>query len=144
MRWHVTANGKKIQQGVVKTPDLQAGSKSFAKINYKKINPLVGTHYYITVGFHLNKDVSWAKKGYRVAWQQFKMPIYKNTLPIPKKVNNNNPQLVKTGEELSIITTKNRVIFNTKSGLFNRHSTKKGTVITKKTFNALFLETINR
>uniref|UniRef100_A0A2B4S0Y2 Beta-glucuronidase n=1 Tax=Stylophora pistillata TaxID=50429 RepID=A0A2B4S0Y2_STYPI len=116
MRWEISANGKVIQKDIGKTPDLKAGEKGFANIRYQKIKPIAGTHYYLKISFHLKEKKAWASKGYRVAWQQFKLPYYKAAKKVRYK-SRKSPLLQKTKDSWTVTTTKNRVDFDPTSGL---------------------------
>lgn len=117
LKWQITANGAIIQKGVQTPPDLKAGEKGFVTVHYKSIKSIAGTHYYMTLAFVLKKSLPWAKKGHTVAWEQFKMPIYKGLDKIFNKKNTTPPQIEKTPTQWTITTNQHQVRFNPSTGL---------------------------
>ena len=102
VRWNLTQDGKVIQSGVIDTLTTPPGSLTRIElpIHRPELNP--GCEYWLNLSVHLKKGNFWAKKGFTVAWDQFKMPWA--VAPAPEK------DLNKTGRVNMDPTKKNIVI----------------------------------
>ncbi|MHA1435932.1 MAG: glycoside hydrolase family 2 TIM barrel-domain containing protein, partial [Promethearchaeota archaeon] len=82
IKWALTENGEKIQEGKLPKLSSKAGEKQEVKIPFKKPEIKPKAEYYILIKFLLSKNTIWAEKGYIVAWDQFKIPYV--SIPLPK------------------------------------------------------------
>ena len=73
--WTLSENGKEIESGVIKLPMIAPFTEKVIAIPCKVAQVKPGADYYLRVSFTLSKDNLWAKKGYELAFQQFKLPI---------------------------------------------------------------------
>ncbi|MHA1784221.1 MAG: glycoside hydrolase family 2 TIM barrel-domain containing protein, partial [Candidatus Helarchaeota archaeon] len=73
-RWELTANGIKIQEGILPKIEIEPQTSKEIKISFDKPNIEPNTEYHLKVEFMLSGDQIWAKKGHVVAWDQFIMP----------------------------------------------------------------------
>jgi len=76
IRWELTANEEVVQQGDLDL-DLPAGKRSVITVPYKKPELVPGKIYHLTICCFTSSDQPWAKAGHEVAWEQFKLPFYK-------------------------------------------------------------------
>jgi beta-galactosidase len=73
--FEVTEDGMAIERGTLPSLSLAAGESQEVQIPYKRLSPKPGAEYYIKVIFRLANDTLWARKGFVVAWEQFKLPF---------------------------------------------------------------------
>jgi len=75
--WLVTADGKPLQQGEL--PDLALAPREKAQISVplKPIDPQPGVEYHLELRWLQRSDTAYAKAGHEVAWEQFRLPAYK-------------------------------------------------------------------
>ena len=73
--WELTANGIIIQDGKLENIKIEAGEQKQVNIPFKIDKSIPSTEYHIKITSVLSKDMPWAKKGYIVAWDQFKIPL---------------------------------------------------------------------
>jgi beta-galactosidase len=73
--YEITEDGRVIEKGTTPSLALAAGKTAELQLSYKKPALKPGAEYHIKVMFSLAKDTLWAKKGFVVAWEQFKLPF---------------------------------------------------------------------
>ncbi|MHA1255341.1 MAG: beta-galactosidase small subunit family protein, partial [Promethearchaeota archaeon] len=73
--WELTANGIIIQDGKLENIKIEAGEQKQVNFPFKIDKSIQSTEYHIKITSVLSKDMPWAKKGYIVAWDQFKIPL---------------------------------------------------------------------
>lgn len=71
----ITADGKEILKGVVPPLDLGYREARTLPLVWKPIVPEPGVEYFLNLKFNLAHDTTWAKAGYPLAWEQFKLPV---------------------------------------------------------------------
>jgi len=81
--WELACNGKVIDRGELGKPKVPAGETADITVPLKKPQLIAGAEYHLKVAFSLASDMSWAKKGHVVAWDQFKMPYKVAPAPAP-------------------------------------------------------------
>ncbi|MDD4821622.1 MAG: glycoside hydrolase family 2 TIM barrel-domain containing protein [Bacteroidales bacterium] len=117
--WTLTENGKEISKGTIKLPSIAPFEEKVITIPCNVKNVVPGADYYLRVSFSLGEDKLWAKKGYELAWQQFKLPIsapavLEQTIQMPPlTMTNDNQQIVVKGNAFSLT-------FDKVSGTFTR------------------------
>ncbi|MFW9923405.1 MAG: glycoside hydrolase family 2 TIM barrel-domain containing protein [Candidatus Thorarchaeota archaeon] len=117
--WEFTENGKTKQKG--KLDDLDIPPKQNIEIVLPIKSPKLSpkTEYHISFGFKLNQNEIWAKKGYLVAWDQFKVPF---EVPNPNVIDINKIPEIELFEEKDSIKIKSKefqLIFNKNHGLIS-------------------------
>jgi len=75
--WSVTANGRVIRAGRLPDLNLPPRGETNVVIPIKSFLVEPGVEYFLNLVFKLRKDTLWAKAGYQIAWDQFKLPDYK-------------------------------------------------------------------
>jgi len=73
--WTLSEDGKEISRGAIKLPHIAPFEEKVITIPCDVKNIVPGADYYLRVSFSLGEDKLWAKKGYELAWQQFKLPL---------------------------------------------------------------------
>jgi len=89
--WEMTEDGKVIQKDTLPKMNLSPKQSQDIRIPFKKPKLKPGSEYLIKVMFKLAEDTLWAKKGYLLAWDQFKLPF--KTPPAPKPNIQDMPDL---------------------------------------------------
>lgn len=98
MSWAITENGKAIQSGTLGSMNTKPYESSKLNIDFKKPKFKAGSIYYLNITGKLNKNTLWAKAGYVVFEEQFKLD-YNVAEPSPLK---SNSPLVVTENDSSI------------------------------------------
>ncbi len=73
--WQVTADGQVVQSGRLDGLALAPREAANVRVPFAPITPAPGTEYFLDVSFRLRRDTLWAKRGYEIAWEQFRLPI---------------------------------------------------------------------
>ncbi len=74
IKWEVTANGAKIQEGFLDRFQVEPGRLKGVRVPFKIPKIISNTEYHLKIIFLLAKDSLWAKKGHILAWDQFRIP----------------------------------------------------------------------
>ncbi len=107
--WELTANGIKIQEGILPPEPIEPGQEKEIAIPFKTPDLVPNTEYFLLIKFVLKEDALWAKKGHIVAWDQFILhyetpkvsEIDVETLPEVKKIELANSITVE-GEKFKV------------------------------------------
>ena len=122
--WTLSENGKEISKGDFKLPEIAAGKEAVVEVPFKIENPVPGSEYFLRIAFSLTGDKPWAKKGYELAEEQFKIP---NELPVVKSQSAIPALMVNKGDkEITIKGSGFTLVFDKESGTFS--SIEKGGV----------------
>jgi len=118
IEWELTEDGILIKNDTLKplnTPPQQS-EKIF--IDYKNFEIKNNKEYHILIKFLLNKDQLWAKKGYIVSWDQFKIPFDNEVIETQSSITSSD-NLVKYEENddfISLISQKIYTKISKKTG----------------------------
>ncbi len=111
--WRLKGDGKEIQSGRLPELDLAPGTAREFVIPVKPFAPVGGAEYFLELGFTLRHDQPWAKTGFEIAWDEFKLPdsaqvgvasVTKNA-PVPTVDQDTNKILV-TGKHFEALFEK--------------------------------------
>ena len=91
IKWELTANGVKIQEGFLDRLHLDPGGLKEVRIPFKTPEIRSNTEYHLKIISTLAEDSLWAKKGHFLAWDQFKIPY---NIPISAEVKLNELDVV--------------------------------------------------
>ena len=70
----ITGDGKQIAKGTLPPLDLGYRESRTLPLTWPAITPEPGVEYFLNLNFTLAHDTPWAKAGYPLAWEQFKLP----------------------------------------------------------------------
>lgn len=73
--WSVEQDGKVIQSGVLTGFSLAPDQKMEVEIPFSKPQLKAESEYFLKIEFRLKTDTPWSKRGYVIAWEQFKIPF---------------------------------------------------------------------
>ncbi len=74
LNWSLSEDGIEIQSGSIKELDIPEGGVKWVNIPFSEPDLEAGREYYLNVSLHLKEDHNWAKAGFKMAWEQFKLP----------------------------------------------------------------------
>ena len=116
--WTLSENGNEISHGAMNVPNLIPGAEALITIPYKPAKINEESEYFLRISFALAKDQIWAKKGFELASQQFKIPS--KTLAAKPEPNPVNPlTLTENDNEVTVKGTGFTVVFDKVTGTFS-------------------------
>lgn len=104
IHWMLELDGEIQQQGDLLPLDLAPMQHAEVVIPFQLQAQETAAEAFLTIQFTLREDQRWAKSGYEVAWEQFKIP-----LPEPEHEDKPDP---KTGAKLQITSQAERVVIS--------------------------------
>ncbi|MDM5199434.1 glycoside hydrolase family 2 TIM barrel-domain containing protein [Fictibacillus enclensis] len=114
-KWTLKEDGKVVEKGNIGKLSIKPEQTKTVTVPYRRPDLKPGKEYWLNVQFTLKKDTSWARKGYAVATQQFKLPFEAPAAPAlnMKKMSDinvkNQSQNVKvTGKDFKIKFSKSK------------------------------------
>ncbi|MCP4764039.1 MAG: DUF4981 domain-containing protein, partial [archaeon] len=115
INWEITENGLLLQSGNISDCQIEPEEKKEETIPFKRPELKPKAEYHLKISFTLKEDTLWCKKGYEIAWDQYKIPFIipkstdskTKTLPKLKMENLNNEILIKA-KNFSISFDKNK------------------------------------
>ena len=79
-RWTLTENGNVLQDGMVDL-DIPAGESEEIRIPFTTPDAAPGAIYHLLVSCTTREGQVWAAAGHEVAWEQFRLPLFKESEP---------------------------------------------------------------
>jgi beta-galactosidase len=115
--WTLSENGTEISRGDFKLTEIAPGKEAIITIPYKIAKTIEGAEYFIRVSFSLGDDNIWAKKGFELASEQFKLPVEAIAVTAASVIN---PLTLIPGEkEITVNGEGFKVVFDKVSGTFS-------------------------
>jgi beta-galactosidase len=114
--WTLSENGTEISRGDIKLPVIAPGKEAVVTIPYKIAKTTAGAEYFLRVSFALASNQVWAKKGFEMASQQFRLPV--ETLAETPSASMNPVTLIPGQTDVTIKGTGFSVVFDKVSGTF--------------------------
>ncbi|WP_185957343.1 glycoside hydrolase family 2 TIM barrel-domain containing protein [Gracilimonas mengyeensis] len=74
LRWALKEDGAVLQSGSVDDLDVAPGATGYFNLPIEAPELEAGREYWLDVSLHLKEDARWAKKGFKMAWEQLAMP----------------------------------------------------------------------
>ncbi len=114
--WELTENGKVIQKGTLQPQNIQPLNSEELNIKLKKPKTKPNAEYHLKIMFKLNKNTTWEKKGYTMAWEQFEIPY---SIPKEKKTSQDDLPDLKVKEEENVFRFSSKgfkIIINKNTG----------------------------
>lgn len=120
--WELFENGVVTASGTIALPEIEPGKDATITVPYKIPYVRGKTEYFLRIFFKLNNDEIWAKKGFEVASEQFRIPsepnIFIRETPGTLTMNQNEKEIIVAGYDF-------RIIFDKVAGTFSSFE-KKG------------------
>jgi beta-galactosidase len=115
--WTLSENGNEISRGDLKLPVIAAGKEALITIPFKISKVNEGAEYFLRVSFSLSKDEIWAKKGFELVSEQFKLPV--EALAIKPVVSVNPVSMNQSEKDVTITGSDFKIIFDKVNGTFS-------------------------
>jgi beta-galactosidase len=128
--WTIAEDGKEIEKGEISNLNIAPQSESQLNIPYRPLNPKAGKEYWLKLSLQLNESKNWAEIGHEVAWQQIKLPYFKDFASDEKAQLPEKKLTLKTNEDLVIQNDIATVIVDKKSGWIKAYRVKNRDIIT--------------
>jgi beta-galactosidase len=116
IKCELSADGRIIQRGTLPKLSLAPGAKRELQLNFTEPNFQPDTEYWIKILFTLAQDTSWAKRGYILAWDQFKIPFDVPQAPVIDSNTMPSLSLNETAQNITITGDDFEIMFETESG----------------------------
>lgn len=115
--WTLSENGSEISRGDLKLPVIAAGKEAVITIPYKISKTNAGSEYFLRVSFALANDQIWAKKGFELVSEQFKLPV--EALAVKPITTMNPVNMIPGDKEITVKGSGFTVVFDKVSGTFS-------------------------
>lgn len=121
--WKLMGNGKEIATGKLPQLDVPPHNKRIVNIDLPDIQPEPGVEYFITIRAITNREKPLIPKGHLVAWDQYRLPVYKE---VAEADNSKLPKLdlLFDDQAIEVVGKDFKVTFDRKQGVitsFNYH-----------------------
>ncbi|MFW5901325.1 MAG: glycoside hydrolase family 2 TIM barrel-domain containing protein, partial [bacterium] len=73
-RWTLKKNGEAIQSGAVENLNIQPGESRTVVLDLPDLSPGEGNEFFVDFTFVTNENTFFGPKGYKLAWEQFRLP----------------------------------------------------------------------
>lgn len=115
--WSLSENGKIISTGKLVLPKMAPGSEATVKVPYQITNLKPDAEYFVRISFVQNNDELWAKKGFEVASEQYKVSgsvaeSAKITSTSAVTLTQNDKQVTVKGTDFTVVFDKNLGTFS--------------------------------
>jgi beta-galactosidase len=114
--WSLSENGKVISTGKLTLNKLAPGAEETVKVPFQLTNPKPGAEYFVRVSFVQSSDKLWAKKGFEVATEQFKVPVA--VAESPNATTQGSISMTQSGNEITLKGSGFTVVFDKATGTF--------------------------
>jgi beta-galactosidase len=78
--WTVTEGAKEIARGTLPEMNVTPHRSRVVTLSLPRIQPEPGAEYFLRLSFSLREATSLLASGHEVAWEQFKLPVFKSAL----------------------------------------------------------------
>jgi beta-galactosidase len=115
--WTLSENGIEISRGDIKLPVIAPGKEAVVTIPYKISKKDDGAEYFLRISFTLANDQVWAKKGFEMVSEQFRLPV--EALAVKPAVVIAPVNLTQTDKEITVKGSGFTVVFDKIAGTFS-------------------------
>ncbi|KYG35268.1 glycoside hydrolase family 2 TIM barrel-domain containing protein [Alkalihalobacillus trypoxylicola] len=114
LKWQILKDGDVYKSGTLKIPVMPLSSSRFTVEELQSLENEHSEEYIVTLSLEINENLSWAKKGHEIAFEQFKLPVKVEKY---HKRYNHEPFIIKENQiDLMIRGGEFSVIFNKRNG----------------------------
>ncbi len=128
LRWEVVADGNKLEGGVLPEVDLIPGEHKLISVPFTTPKIKKGSECWLRLSMHSTQDNLWSKKGFEIAWQQFRLPYGERIVSI--NYAETAPTVTDSEKDVRISGKKFEALFNKETGLLSAYSYKGNTIVT--------------
>lgn len=117
--WTLSENGTVISSGTYPSFDVKPQQEISIQVPFEITNPKPEAEYFLRVSYALANDEIWAKKGFEIASQQFRLPV---KVPASKPAVSDLRKVTMVQDE-KVITVKGEgftAVFDISTGTFSR------------------------
>lgn len=111
--WQLTADGKTIQSGRLKTGSIPAGTSKEVTVPLKPLTPKPGVEYFVNLSWKLAADTPYAKKGFEQAYYQFALSA---AAPREWMAKSAAPKVEQLADTVKVTAGPTEVVFSKASG----------------------------
>lgn len=110
--WEILADDKIISEGNLANLNIPAHSKKLVDLDFPEIDPIPGTEYLFKISAKTKDTAPLIPQGHEVAWDQYKLPIYKDIEPVNMsslpgmELNESESKIQIVGKSFSLIFDK--------------------------------------
>jgi beta-galactosidase len=115
--WTLSENGIEISRGDIKLPEIAPGKEAVVTIPYKISKKDDSAEYFLRISFTLANDQVWAKKGFEMVSEQFRLPV--EALAVKPAVAVAPVNLTQTDKEITVKGSGFTVVFDKVAGTFS-------------------------
>jgi beta-galactosidase len=115
--WTLSENGTEISRGDIKLPVIAPGKEAVITLPYKISKANESAEYFLRISFALENDQLWAKKGFEMVSDQFKLPG--ETLTVKPGTTINAVTLIPGEKEITVKGSVFTVVFDKATGTFS-------------------------
>jgi len=120
IQWVLEADGNLIKQGELPPLDLEPSKSIDLEILTDGESSEGCGETFLTIQFTLREEQAWAKAGYEVAWEQFKLPSSPLQVATPLQVSDDSLTLESTEHSTVIQGPDFSIIFDAKTGFMSQ------------------------
>ena len=114
--WTLSENGIEISRGEIKLPVINPGKDALITIPYKIQKVNAAAEYFLRISFALAADKVWAKRGFEMVSEQFKVPG--EAISVKTNSPANPVNLVQNDKEITVKGSGFTVVFDKAAGTF--------------------------
>ena len=115
--WNLSESGKTIAIGAITVPVIKPGSEASITVPFNISKVTEGAEYFLRISFELVEDKIWAKKGFELVSEQFKMPI--QTVAAAPLTSTGKLSMEQNAKEVIISGKDFRIVFSKTAGTFS-------------------------
>ena len=115
--WTLSENGTEISRGDIKLPLITPGKEAVIAIPFKISKTNEGAEYFLRISFALANDQLWAKKGFELVSEQFKLPV--EVLAAKPIITMNPVNMIPGEKEITVKGSGFTVVFDKVTGTFS-------------------------
>ena len=117
--WTLSENGTVISSGTYPSFDVKPRQEISVQVPFEISNPKPEAEYFLRVSYTLANDEIWAKKGFEVASQQFRLPVKVTSLQ-PSVSEVRKLTMVQDEKEITVKGEGFTAVFDISNGTFSR------------------------
>lgn len=118
--WNLLEDGQRIRNGKIDDLDIGAGNKKTVDLDIDPSELKLDKEYFVTFSFQLKDDTFYARKGYELAWDQFRLPQSREQTLLPHKADN-KINWRKEGRKYYVWSDDFNIIFDKLSGRLEKY-----------------------
>ncbi|PKO05066.1 MAG: hypothetical protein CVU41_13580 [Chloroflexi bacterium HGW-Chloroflexi-3] len=121
IQWYLEINGDVEQAGEIPSLDLEPMQSCFVNIPLRLPETATNREIFLTIQFLLQEDHSWAKAGYEVAWEQFKVPTFADSEERPSPFSQEPLHLTSQADQVIISGSEFSILFDPHTGYLEQY-----------------------